>query len=132
MGARLNERVRGPTARRRVLVVDDDADWRSFLSLSLEELGYETDEASCGEEALRRIEAGDFSVVLLDVHMPGMSGQDVARKLRGHDGLRVVFLTAAQAHEIGDVMRDGARYYLPKGARKEQLSLLLQSLEAAA
>lgn len=132
MGALLTERVRTTSARRRVLVVDDDADWRSFLTFALEELGYEAAEAASGEEALRRIDREDFSVVLLDLHMPGMSGQEVARKLRGRDGLRVVFLTAAQAHEIGDVLRDGARYYLPKGARKEQLSLLLQSLDAAA
>jgi hypothetical protein len=42
----------------------------------------------------------------------------------------VVFLTAAAVQEVGGALRSGPHYYLPKGASRDQLSLLLQSLDA--
>jgi CheY-like chemotaxis protein len=111
----------------KVLVVDDDADWRQFLKLCLEDLGYEAIEASDGPEALQTIEQEDYAVMLLDLHMPGMSGEDVLQHLpRRHP--KVVFLTSAPVHEVGRALQQGAHYYLPKGASREQLSLMLQSL----
>jgi len=112
---------------RKVLVVDDDADWRQFLKLCLEDLGYEAIEASDGEQALHNLEEDDYAVMLLDLHMPGMSGEDVLHHLpRRHP--KVVFLTSAPAQEVGSVLMQGAHYYLPKGASRDQLSLMLQSL----
>lgn len=113
----------------RVLVVDDDADWREFLKLCLEDLGYEATEAADGQEALASLSRGDrYGVVLLDLNMPGMSGEDVIRELRG-EGPQVVFLTNAGANELHRALRQGAYYYLPKGATREELSLMLHSLE---
>ena len=115
---------------RRVLVVDDDADWREFLRLSLEDLGYETTEAADGQEALDTLKRGDrYRVVLLDLNMPGMSGLEVVERLpRGQAHPRIVFLTSAAAQDVGSALMTGPHYYLPKGASRDQLSLLLQSL----
>ncbi|MFP2926378.1 response regulator [Pyxidicoccus sp. 3LG] len=115
---------------RRVLVVDDDADWREFLRLSLEDLGYETTEAADGQEALDTLRRGDrYRVVLLDLNMPGMSGLEMVERLpRGHPHPRIVFLTSAAAQDVGSALMTGPHYYLPKGASRDQLSLLLQSL----
>lgn len=118
---------------RKVLVVDDDADWRRFLSDSLEELGYEAAEAEDGEQALSQLDGNDedaFGVVLLDMIMPGMSGEEVAAHVPAH-GPKVVFLTARPPHEMSSALMQGAHYYLPKGATREQLSLLLDSLQAS-
>ena len=114
---------------RKVLVVDDDADWREFLRLSLEDLGYETFEAADGQEALDTLKRGDrYGVMLLDLNMPGMSGLEVVERLpRGHHP-RIVFLTSAAAQDVGNALLSGPHYYLPKGASRDQLSLLLQSL----
>lgn len=116
-------------ASRKVLVVDDDADWREFLRLSLEDLGYETTEAADGQEALDSLKRGErFRVMLLDLNMPGMSGLEVVENLpRGHQP-RIVFLTSAAAQDVGSALLSGPHYYLPKGASRDQLSLLLQSL----
>jgi CheY-like chemotaxis protein len=114
---------------RRVLVVDDDADWREFLRLSLEDLGYETLEAADGEAALSTLAQERCGVMLLDLNMPGMSGTEVVEHL-SHDAPRVVFLTSAPAHEVGSALLSGPHYYLPKGASREELSLILQSLDA--
>lgn len=121
--------ARGAIAAKKILVVDDDPDWREFLRHALEELGYQPVEAASGEEALARIKTdADCRVMLLDLNMPGMSGEDVIRELRG-DGPQVVFLTNAGANELHRALRQGAYYYLPKGATREELSLLLHSLE---
>lgn len=108
-------------------MVDDDPDWRDFLRLCLEELGYQPIEAANGEEALVKLARERPEVVLLDLHMPGMSGAEVAAKLRGR-APRVVFLTSSPAQDMTEVLASGPHYYLPKGAGREELSLILQSL----
>lgn len=115
----------------RVLVVDDDADWREFLKLCLEDLGYEAIEAADGQEALATLSRGErCGVVLLDLNMPGMSGLDVVRKLPRGANPQIVFLTSAAAQDVGSALLSGPHYYLPKGASRDELSLLLQSLNA--
>ncbi|MBN1210715.1 MAG: response regulator [Myxococcaceae bacterium] len=117
-------------AARKVLVVDDDADWREFLRLSLEDLGYEAIEASDGQEALDSLSRDRYGVMLLDLNMPGMSGLEVVERMPRNGKPRIVFLTSAAAQDVGNALRSGPHYYLPKGASRAQLSLLLQSLEA--
>jgi len=68
-------------------------------------------------------------VMLLDMRMPGMSGEEVLRRLPAENAPRVVVLTAARADEAGGALRTGPHYYLPKGATREELALLLESLE---
>jgi CheY-like chemotaxis protein len=66
-----------------ILLVDDQADVRFMLSLFLEDEGLAFDEAASGEEALERIAAGHYDLVLLDQRMPpGLSGIEVAERLR--------------------------------------------------
>jgi PAS domain S-box-containing protein len=67
----------------RVLVVDDDPDVRGFVVASLEDLGYEVAEAADGEAALAEFRREAPDLVVLDYLMPGMSGADVARAMRG-------------------------------------------------
>lgn len=119
-----------PRVPHRILVVDDDADWREFLTVSLHELGYETVEAANGSEALEELSHDrNFAAILLDLNMPGLRGEEVAERLPDPHP-KVVFLTAAAAQDVGTALRKGPHYYLPKGANQQQLSLLLQSLEA--
>jgi two-component system response regulator (stage 0 sporulation protein F) len=67
----------------RVLVVDDEPGLRFFQRITLEESGIEVDEAASGAEALERCAAGGpFAVIVLDYRMPGITGLDVARRLR--------------------------------------------------
>lgn len=112
----------------RILVVDDDADWREFLRLSLEDLGYCAVEASSGEQALEFMRREAFPVVLLDMNMPGMSGQEVIKHLP-RPLPRIVLLTSAAAEEVGGTLGTTQAYYLPKDAGPDALSLILQSLQ---
>lgn len=111
----------------RILIVDDDPDWRAALHDSLKTLGFESDAVSSGEEALARIAREPYRVVLLDLYMPGLGGEEVARRIPA-GGPQVVFVTSAGAQEAGPALAGGPHYYLPKGAGRDALELLLQSL----
>jgi PAS domain S-box-containing protein len=83
-----------PAPRARILVVDDDADVRSFLAESLQDLGHEVHAAESGEDAVA--ELGDWrpDLALIDYAMPGMNGADTARAARRIlPGLPIVFVT---------------------------------------
>ena len=69
---------------RRVLVIDDDDLSREVLALLLEDAGYEVSSASSGEEALTALETHETNpdAVLMDWQMPGVSGDELARRLR--------------------------------------------------
>ncbi len=111
----------------KILVVDDDSEWREFLRSCLDDLGYTTVEASSGAEALECIARDPPAVMLLDMRMPGMSGEEVLRHLPENPP-RIVVVTAATAEEAGSALRTGPHYFLPKGATREELALLLDSL----
>jgi len=70
----------GPT--RSILIVDDDADHRAFLTELLVPLGFRVSVASDGPSCLDRLKRERFDLLLLDISMPGMDGWNVARRLR--------------------------------------------------
>ncbi len=71
-----------PSANRRVLVVDDNADAADSLSILLRLLGHEVVTAYAGPGGLTLAESFQPEVVFLDIGMPGMSGYEVARRLK--------------------------------------------------
>jgi CheY-like chemotaxis protein len=71
-----------PLAPLSVLVIDDDPDVRGFIVNSLEEQGYRVREASDGRQGLAALERETPDLVILDFIMPGLSGADVARRIR--------------------------------------------------
>jgi GAF domain-containing protein/CheY-like chemotaxis protein/two-component sensor histidine kinase len=80
-----------------ILVVDDHLPNLLALEAVLAPLGQALQQASSGVEALRLLEEGDFAVALLDVRMPGLSGLEVAARLRERGvSTPIIFLTAAQ------------------------------------
>jgi CheY-like chemotaxis protein len=100
-----------PAAPLRVLVVDDNADAADSLVALLEALGHTTWVARDGPDGLRLALEARPDLVLLDIGLPGMSGYEVARAIRRHQGLRHVVLIALtgwgaqsdqqQSHEAG-------------------------------
>jgi DNA-binding NarL/FixJ family response regulator len=93
-----------PPARRsaRVLIVDDEPLNVDYLEQELEGLGFETETAANGLEALERVAGSPPDLVLLDVMMPGMDGISVLRILKGDPETRlvpVVLMTALNAVE---------------------------------
>lgn len=113
----------------RILIVDDDHDWRQLVRYALEDLGYEGVEASNGEEALALMRREQFPIVLLDVNMPGLSGRDVIARMPD-PAPRIVLLTSAPVEHLGGALSDRPCYYLPKDAGPDALTLIVRSLES--
>ncbi len=97
--------------RARILIVDDEDYNRKLISGILTRQNYSIAEASNGEEALKQVEKFSPDLLLLDIKMPGMSGFDVAKRLKANDDfalIPIVMVTAlstlghkAQALELG-------------------------------
>lgn len=95
-----------------ILIVDDEQDIREILQFNLEKTGYRCLTAASGTEALEVIADQQVDLILLDVMMPGMSGFEVAERVKD---IPVVFLTALS--EEDDLLRGfslGADDYIAK------------------
>src|SRR5262249_30192326 len=107
----------------RILIVDDDAGQRSLLNSFLVSQGFETLTVPSGERALEVLRAENFSMMISDVRMPGLSGLDTllcARKK--HSSLPILLVTAyADIREAVGAMRDGALNYLSKPIDLDEL-----------
>ncbi len=79
----------------RILIADDDRSIAELISDALTDEGYETVIACDGEDALRKINgSAGFSLILLDVMMPGIDGLEVCRRVREKVGCPIIFVSA--------------------------------------
>ncbi len=72
-------------ARKKVLIIDDEQDIRTYLSALLGDEGYETMIARDGEEALKQMEADPPDLITLDISMPEKSGIKFYREMKAED-----------------------------------------------
>lgn len=96
-GASLDDRDQPsaqPAASRQVLLIEDHGDIAEILSLQLERGGFHVETAASAEEGLDALTEDDFDVVVCDLGLPGMSGFEVAERVRGDEALRGPALVA--------------------------------------
>ena len=117
-----------------VLVADDDEDILELVAFRLERAGYEVITARDGTEALAAARERHPDLAVLDVMMPGMTGYDVTRELRGNDatrGIPVILLTArVQEADVNRGFEAGADDYLRKPFSPQELRVRVQALLA--
>jgi DNA-binding NarL/FixJ family response regulator len=108
-----------------VLVVDDDEGCRDLISDLLKRRGYSVREATEGAEALESARKEPPSLVLLEVHLPGMSGYEVCREFRAEFGehLPILFISATRTDPSDRVagLRLGADDYIVKPFDSDEL-----------
>jgi two-component system KDP operon response regulator KdpE len=112
-----------------ILVVDDDESMRRALHVTLSGMGFTVVGASRGEEALSLVREIPFDAVLLDVDIPGMSGVEACRSIRGSIAhLPILMLTAMDGEEDKVLALDaGADDYITKPFRLRELTARLRS-----
>jgi DNA-binding NarL/FixJ family response regulator len=119
-----------------VLVVDEDPDSSASLTEALERAGYPTQRAGTGEEALRAAARQRPRLVIMETHLPGASGYEIARELQDRYGeeLAIIFVSAARTDETDRVagLLLGAEDYLPKPVRLDYLLARVRRLLAHA
>jgi DNA-binding NarL/FixJ family response regulator len=116
-----------------VLVVDDDASFRSFVATALQRAGFETIEAADGIEALRCAEERPPTVALLDVQMPGMAGYAACHELRVRLGeeLPIIFVSGTRTEpsdRVGGLLF-GADDYIVKPFDPDELIARVKRLQ---
>lgn len=92
----------------KILIVEDEERIRRLLKLYLSREGYTLEEVENGEEALQMALENDYDLILLDLMLPGMNGEEVCEKLRERKATPVIMLTAkgeegnrVQGFEVG-------------------------------
>jgi two-component system response regulator MprA len=113
-----------------ILVVDDERAVRDAIRHALELEGYSVDVAVDGGDALARVERSAPDAIVLDVLMPGVTGLEVARRLRARgDGVPILMLTARAAVEDRvEGLDAGADDYLVKPFALDELLARLRAL----
>ncbi|KRF09160.1 histidine kinase [Arthrobacter sp. Soil782] len=110
----------------RILVVDDDADIRDLVSTKLESSGYEVETAGDGVAGLELAINNEYSLVISDVMMPGMSGVDMVRMMRSAEppiSVPVILLTAKnQERDIESGFAAGVTDYVVKPFSPRELA----------
>lgn len=97
----------------RVLLIDDDEDLTRLLADELSHEGFGAVCCSCGEEGLAALESQEFQLVVLDMMLPGLSGEQVLERIRQAGNVPVLILTARGEHDLlVRMLRAGADDYL--------------------
>jgi two-component system response regulator AtoC len=115
-----------------ILVVDDEDVSRFVLREALSKRGYSIEEAPDAETAIRKVAAGSFDLILLDIQLPGLSGIDAISKLKEIDPTVIILMiTAFGSKEMAlDALKKGAYDYFVKPFKMEEMEIVVKrSLE---
>ncbi|SDO51527.1 response regulator transcription factor [Alkalicoccus daliensis] len=113
---------------KRILVADDEEILRMLIVDTLEDLGYEIEEAENGEEALTKLQAENYDLVILDYMMPGKTGMEVLQALSSDikENTYIIMLTAkAQDQDKQRALSEGASYFVAKPFSPQELESLV-------
>jgi len=110
-----------------ILIIDDEEVLQDVLSSLIRKEGHLAISALSGEEALQVLEREEIDLVLLDLMLPGMSGQEVLRQIRRRDPDQVVVVITAYSSIEGaiEAMKEGAFHYIPKPFKNEEVLLTI-------
>ena len=118
--------------KRRILIVEDESDFRDLMSHVLSEHGFKVEAAPNGEEGLRLYAKFVPDLLLLDVHLPDMTGFEICRRIRA-EGPRpktpiLICTVRSEVAPVAEGLSSGATDYVIKPF---QISDLLERIEAA-
>ena len=116
---------------RKVLVLEDEDNIRSFVVLNLNRAGYDTMEATTGEEALEILkEHPETRIALLDVNLPGIDGFEVCRRIRATNSKMGIIMLTARTLEMDKVtgLMTGADDYVTKPFSPAELTARVDAL----
>lgn len=115
----------------KIMVVDDEPAVADSLKDLLEMYGHEIDTASSGFEALSQIKQSEYSIVLMDVRMPGINGVETFREIKKLDSsCTVIMMTAYSTDDLlAEAVEEGAHTVLFKPLNIEKLVSIIEDIE---
>ena len=123
--------------RKKILIVDDEEDIRTYLSTLLGDQGFETFLAKDGDEAWKQVEANSPDLISLDISMPQKSGIKFYREIKAHERWKTIPIIIVTG--VSEDMRKflSSRHqipppegYLAKPVNREEILALIQKLTA--
>ncbi len=117
----------------RILVIDDDEALRKLFVLTLEDMPYQVDTAKSGEQGIELEQKTKYSLIFLDLKMPGLNGVETLRRLRQIDpGVPIYIVTAFHKEfldQLGTAAEDGLSFeVLSKPVGADEIQLLVRSV----
>ena len=111
----------------RIMVIDDDEEMRSLLKDFFDEEGFETESASNGADALRKLTKDHFDLIITDIRMPGLTGLDILPRIkRLKPKTPVIVITAFGSDQVyRKSLERGATAFLEKPVHFDQLRMLI-------
>ena len=114
--------------KNKILVIEDDADINTLLKKILERAGYEAETAFSGTEGRLLLKLNSYDLVLLDLMLPGLSGEELLTEIRKTLRMPVIALTAkAGLSDKVNVLGSGADDYITKPFEKQELLARIQA-----
>jgi CheY-like chemotaxis protein len=114
----------------KILLVDDNSDFRSILNSALTDKGFVIGEAGDGQEALEIVQREQFAMAIVDLDMPRMDGLEFTRRAKALiPKFPVIMITAyAQFHSPGEILSAGVDAFLQKPVDLAMLQRAIDSL----
>lgn len=112
-----------------ILLIDDDPDLLTLLSMILKKEGYQVEVAENGESGLEMAVQLQPDLILLDIMMPGVDGWETCREIRKVSTAPIIYLTAKR--EESDIVRGlqlGADDFIPKPFRRHELTARIEAV----
>ena len=116
---------------KKILILEDEENIRSFVVLNLQRAGYETVEAGTGQQALDRVaENPDIGVAILDIMLPDMDGFEVCRRIRAVNKHMGIMMLTARVQEMDKItgLMTGADDYVTKPFSLAELTARVDAL----
>ncbi len=106
----------------KILIVEDDNNINQMVYETFTKAGYSCTSAFSGTEALLRAESGEFGLIILDLMLPGMSGDEVLKNIRKKSSVPVIVLSAKDELDTKvDLLTLGANDYMTKPFELKEL-----------
>ncbi|MDD7731389.1 MAG: response regulator transcription factor [Ezakiella sp.] len=114
----------------KILVVEDETAIRRFIKINLERQGFEVLDVESGEEGLDAFADFNPDIALLDVMLPGISGLEVAKRIRELDNNVGIIMLTAKSQDVDKILglESGADDYMTKPFNPTELILRIKSL----
>lgn len=101
---------------KRILIIEDDPNIIDLVEIHLRDLGYELDKASDGQEGLQKALGSSYSLIILDLMLPGLDGLEVCKRIRSRNDYVPILMLTAKSEELDKVLglELGADEYITK------------------
>jgi len=116
---------------KKVLILEDEVNIRSFVVINLKRAGYDVIEAGCGEEALEKLRMHpEVGVAILDIMLPDIDGFEVCRRIRATNKQMGIIMLTARTQEMDKVtgLMTGADDYVTKPFSPAELTARIDAL----